>query len=112
MELDVLLQLVGFLDITRSLGLGMLLNGSVVTIDVGLVVLTVVQLIDLARNVWLQCSKVPFQFWQADLGSEATDGHFSNAGVLGNSQCGSHWDSGERHGASLDQLYCLVDFAV
>ncbi|KAH3663589.1 hypothetical protein OGAPHI_004990 [Ogataea philodendri] len=97
MEFDVLLQFNSLLDVTGSLGLGMLLNGGVETVDVGLVVLGVVQFVDLTRNEWLQITKVPFQVWKADFGSNGTNGHLGHTRVSGGIQSGSDGGSDERH---------------
>lgn len=77
-EVDGFLQLNGLQDITSVGGLGMLFKSSVVTVDVSLMVLLVVQLVDLARDVWLKGGVVEIQVWQGDLGS---DEHWGSDGL-------------------------------
>lgn len=70
MEVHVLQELEGSLDVTLVQCLGVLLRGLVVTVDVRLMVLCVVELVNLTRDVWLQGSKVPVKFWQRNFGSD------------------------------------------
>ena len=57
-EGQVLLELVDGSEVALLAGLGQLLQGGVGTLHVGVVVLVVVELHDLARDVGLQCAVV------------------------------------------------------
>lgn len=95
-ELDVLLQLDQSLDITLGLGLRVLFDSLVQAVDVGLVVLGVVEFVDLARNVWFQVPEVPLEVWKGNLGSDLGSGSRRRLGSssLGNGVHG--WDRGKR----------------
>lgn len=85
-EVDGLLQFDGLLDLALGLGLSKLLGGLVVAVDVGLVVLEVVELVDLGTDVWLQGVEVPVQVWQRHLGSDGANGGKRGSGRAGGSQ--------------------------
>lgn len=110
-EVDELLQLDGLLDITLDLGLGGLFNCLVVTGDIGLVVLRVVDLVDLGRDIWLQSVEVPVQVWQRHLGSDGTDGGKSGAGGTGCSQSRrkhGNWDCSSGKQTSYVNLSVII----
>lgn len=74
--------------IARLLGTGKLLNCLVVRVDIGLVVLGVVELVNLARNKGLQSTKVVVQVGQSGLASIGN--HASGVGPGGHGQTRSN----------------------
>lgn len=109
-EIDQLLQLNGLFDLAFGLGLGSLLNCLVVTADIGLVVLGVVDFVDLGRNVGLQRRKIPVQIGKGDLGSDGTKRSEGSSGTTCGSQGRSkHCDeeSGKRANNKPGKAYQL-----
>lgn len=63
MELDILLQFDALSKVACCLGRSVLFQGLVDTVDVGLVVLGVVQGVQVRRDEWFQFGELVLQFW-------------------------------------------------